>query len=154
MTKGSPSNAALQGLLAASRKQAQRRNQRPTTAHCMLEMLQSDLDAGGALRSAGVQEVGLVGALKMAGEETELVLERVSDRALQIAQRHDTSGATVVRPVHLLYAICSEPRSAAAQCLERLGISALRVQRAAPSPRQDTKCPSQAEGRARSAFAR
>ncbi len=127
MTKGSP-NAALQGLLAASRKQAQRRGQRPTTAHCALEMLQSDLDAGTALRSAGVQEVGLVGALKMAGDEPELVLERASERALQIAQRHDTSGAPVVRPVHLLYAICAEPRSAAAQCLERLGISILRVQ--------------------------
>ncbi|MBX7190752.1 MAG: ATP-dependent Clp protease ATP-binding subunit [Sandaracinaceae bacterium] len=128
MTKGSLSNHALQGLLAASRKQAQRRGQRPTTAHCVLEMLQTDPDAGQALRAAGVLEVSLVGALKMASDEPELVLERASERALQIAKRHDTTGAPVVRPSHLLLAICSDPRSAAAQCFERLGVSLVRVQ--------------------------
>jgi ATP-dependent Clp protease ATP-binding subunit ClpC len=128
MTKGSLSNAALHGLLTASRKQAQRRGQRPTTAHCVLEMLQNDPDAGEALRAAGVMEVGLVGALKMASDEPDLVLERASERALQLAQRHDTTGLAVVRPMHLLLAICSDPRSAAAQCFERLGVSIVRMQ--------------------------
>jgi ATP-dependent Clp protease ATP-binding subunit ClpC len=128
MTKGSLSNAALQGLLAASRKQAQRRGQRPTTAHCVLEMLQNDPDAGEALRAAGVMEVGLVGALKMAGDEPDLVLERAGERALQLASRHDTSGVPVVRPMHLLLAICSDPRSAAVYCFERLGVPIVRVQ--------------------------
>jgi ATP-dependent Clp protease ATP-binding subunit ClpC len=91
-------------------------------------MLQNDPDAGEALRAAGVMEVGLVGALKMAGDEPDLVLERASERALQLAQRHDTTGLPVVRPAHLLLAICSDPRSAAAQCFERLGVSIVRIQ--------------------------
>lgn len=128
MTKGSLPNAALQGLLAASRKQAQRRGQRPSTAHCVLEMLQSDHDAASALHAAGVLEVNLVGALKVTGQEPSHVIERAGERAAQLALRTDVTGLGVVRPMHLLLAICAEPRSAGAQCFERLGVSLVRLQ--------------------------
>jgi ATP-dependent Clp protease ATP-binding subunit ClpC len=119
---------ALEGLLAASRKQAQRRSQRPSTAHCVLEILQSDADAGDVLRGVGVREAELVSALRVVGEEHDLVLERVTDRALKLARHHEPGGAPLVRPLHFLLAITSEPRSTAAQAFERLGVSLGRLQ--------------------------
>jgi ATP-dependent Clp protease ATP-binding subunit ClpC len=119
---------ALEGLLAASRKQAQRRSQRPTTAHCVLEILQSDADGGDVLRGAGVREADLVSALRLVGDEPDLVLERVTERAQKLAMRQEGPGGALVRPLHLLLAITSEPRSAAVQCFERIGVPLSRLQ--------------------------
>ncbi|GAB4207912.1 MAG: hypothetical protein OHK0013_25910 [Sandaracinaceae bacterium] len=119
---------ALEGLLAASRKQAQRRSQRPTTAHCVLEILQSDADGGDVLRAAGVREADLVSALRLVGDEPELVLERVAERAQKLAMRHEGVTTALVRPLHLLLAITSEPRSAAVQSFERIGVPLSRLQ--------------------------
>ncbi len=128
MTQGTLPTVALEGFIAASRKQAVRRGQRPTTAHCVLEMLQSDADARAALHAAGVLEAHLVSALKLIEGESTHTLTRASERAVQLAQRYDPTPTPIVRPWHLLLAISAEPHAAAVQCFERLGVSVSRLQ--------------------------
>ncbi len=113
--------AALEGLISASRRHAQRRNQRPTTAHCVLSMMQMDDDTARVLAASGVREADFISALHLCSDEADFVLERVAERALKIAQKAG-NGTPVVRPVHMLAAITTEPRSAAMLCFERLGV--------------------------------
>ena len=113
--------AALEGLISASRRHAQRRNQRPTTAHCVLSMMQMDDDTARVLAASGVREADFISALHLCSDEADFVLERVAERALKIAQKAG-AGTPVVRPVHMLAAITTEPRSAAMLCFERLGV--------------------------------
>jgi ATP-dependent Clp protease ATP-binding subunit ClpC len=118
--------AALEGLITASRRHAQRRNQRPTTAHCVLAMMQTDTDTARILAASGVREADFISALHLCSDEADFVLERVADRALKIVQKQ-SGGTPVVRAVHMLAAITTEPRSAAMMCFERLGISIARL---------------------------
>jgi len=84
-------------------------------------MMQMDDDTARVLAASGVREADFISALHLCSDEAEFVLERVAERALKIAQKAG-AGSQVVRPVHMLAAITTEPRSAAMLCFERLGV--------------------------------
>jgi ATP-dependent Clp protease ATP-binding subunit ClpC len=110
----------LSGLMANARRTAQRRKQRPSTAHALLVMLRHDRETARVLGQRGLTEVELLGALSEPTEEPSSAIEVAMERAARIAEN---VGDTVVRPVHLLAAIVREPRSAGYRCLEQAGAS-------------------------------
>ncbi len=115
---------ALNGVLESARRCARQRNQRPSSAHCVLWMMQEDPETSALLGAATVRETDFVSALKIEHDEADVVFERVVDRAEAIAKR---LGADRVRPLHLLASITREPRSAGFRALERVGVPSARV---------------------------
>lgn len=114
----------LSGLIATARRTAQRRKQRPSTAHAVLVLLQQEGDAAALLAQRGLREIDLISALKVADEEPASAIEVAAERAARLAQTH---GAARPGPLHLLAAIVKEPRSAGYRCLEHAGASPARL---------------------------
>ena len=86
-------------------------------------MLQRDRETGGLLTKAGLREMDLIGAIRVAGEEPSSAMEVASERATRLA---NDLGHTP-RPAHLLAAIVREGRSAGYRCLERAGTDPRRL---------------------------
>jgi len=117
-------NTTISGLMAIAKRTAQRRQQRPTTAHAVLVMLQQHPEAAKLLTGHGVREMDLISALKIANEEPVSAMEVAAERAARLAKK---TGCVDPRPLHLLAAIVREPRSAGYRCLERAGTNATRL---------------------------
>ena len=114
----------LTGFMAIAKRAAQRRQQRPTTAHAVLAMLQHDPETSRLLSARGIREIDLISALKITSDEPTSAMEVAAERAARLAERagHDDAG-----PLHLLAAIVREPRTAGYRCLESVGTSPTRV---------------------------
>ncbi len=113
----SSTSTTLSGLMAQARRSARRRQQKPTTAHALLVMLQHDRETSQLLSRAGVGEVALLRAIQDGGEEPTSAMEIASERATRLAK----GLGHAPRPAHLLAAIVREGRSAGYRCLERAG---------------------------------
>ncbi len=108
----------LSALLAHGRRAAQRRNQRFTTAHVLLAMLQQEGDAGRVLSRRGLHESDLLGTLRLADEPDnalEIAIERAGKLAAAIAQDRPATG------LHFLLALVRDPRTAAYRCIQATG---------------------------------
>ncbi|HJL19522.1 MAG TPA: ATP-dependent Clp protease ATP-binding subunit [Sandaracinaceae bacterium LLY-WYZ-13_1] len=145
-------SSTLRGLMANARRSAQRRKQRPSTAHALLVMLQHDGETSRVLSRRGVREMDLISALKVANEEPTSAVEVAAERAARIAQN---AGGTPARALHLLAAIVREPRCAGFRCLEASGTNVARLREdvsdalGVEDDRTLTRAPGLARGRAR-----
>ena len=140
----------LNGLLLMAKRAARRRNQRVSTAHALLVMLQSHDVAGLLMVRSGVREGALLSALKIVDEEPASALEV----ALERAQKRALADGGEAAPLHLLGAIARDPRSAGYRCLDVVGAGANRVAEqaeAAIAPPLATRPPSVSGTRARQA---
>ncbi|MCA9601494.1 MAG: ATP-dependent Clp protease ATP-binding subunit, partial [Myxococcales bacterium] len=145
--------------MTQGRRAAQRRGQRPTTAHVLLVMLQQDEESATVLTRRGVTEVPLLQVLKDDSlEEPASALDLALERARKIG---DAMGDRTIRPIHLLLAVTKDPRSAAHRCLELVGQGVARVREEArqvlgadgglspdrtPPPRPASRIPSRPMG--------
>ena len=114
----------ISGLMAIAKRTAQRRQQRPTTAHAVLVMLQHDRETSHLLTGRGVREMDLISALKIANEEPLSAMEVAAERAARLAKK---VGDGEPGALHLLAAIVREPRTAGYRCIERTGTNATRL---------------------------
>jgi ATP-dependent Clp protease ATP-binding subunit ClpC len=119
------SEGVLEGLIGTARRRARRKT--PSTAELLLTILQRDPESARILSACQVREQDLVSALKVTDEEPASAIEVAVERATALAQR---TGASHVRPLHLLLALLCEPRCSAYRCLEHTGVSAARVREA------------------------
>jgi ATP-dependent Clp protease ATP-binding subunit ClpC len=107
----------LSALLLAARRAAQKRNQRLSTGHLLLALLQADTGAARALDRAGVRESDLLSAIKIVGDEPGSSIEVVFERAERLARRLDEPPTGM----HVLVALTRDPRLAAYRCLDQIG---------------------------------
>ena len=114
----------VKGLVGRARRAAQRRGQRPSTAHLLLVMLQSGEEAGELLTTHGVREGDLLSALKVVDPESSSTFDRLLERSQKLARR---LGAEDTHPLHVLLALTREPRSAAHRSLEQMGAGTQRL---------------------------
>jgi len=117
-------STTISGLMAIAKRTAQKRQQRPTTGHAVLVMLQVDPHASRLLAGQGVREMDLISALKMADEEPISALEVAVERAVRLANK---VGDNNPAPIHLLAAIVREPRTVGYRAIERAGTNATRL---------------------------
>ncbi|MBX3251927.1 MAG: ATP-dependent Clp protease ATP-binding subunit [Myxococcales bacterium] len=108
----------VKGIVAQAKRAAQRRGQRPSTAHLLLVMLQTGGDASELLGGHGIRESELLSALKVVDPEAQSTLDRVLERSAQLAQSygHAEPGA-----LHLLLAIARDTRTAGHRSLQQVG---------------------------------
>ncbi len=118
----------VRGLVGQARRAALKRNQSLSTTHLGLVMVQTHGDAGTALRSLGLQESGMLTALRGGASESSSAVERAVERAAQVAKGMD---ANEIRPLHLLVALVRDAQCAFAKSLASLGFDAEIVHRAA-----------------------
>ncbi|MCB9594347.1 MAG: ATP-dependent Clp protease ATP-binding subunit [Sandaracinaceae bacterium] len=114
----------LSGFMAIAKRAAQRRQQRPTTAHAVLAMLQHDQQTSRILTERGIREMDLISALKISNDEPSSAMEVAAERAVRLAAR---VGDGDPGPMHLLAAIVREPRTAGYRCLESTGTNPTRL---------------------------
>ncbi len=120
--------SGLKSLVAKSQREAQRRGQRPSTAHLLLVMLRSDDESGRLLSEHGVREGDLLGALRMVDPEAGGALDRAVESSQRIAAE---LGEPSARGLHLLMAITRDVRSGAHKGLASIGASPQNVYLAA-----------------------
>jgi ATP-dependent Clp protease ATP-binding subunit ClpC len=113
----------LSALLLAARRAAQKRNQRLSTGHLLLALLQADTGAARALSRAGVRESDLLSAIKIVDDEPASSIEVVFERAERIARSLEAPPSAA----HVLLVITRDPRLTAHRCLEQIGSLAARV---------------------------
>ncbi len=114
----------VRSLVARAERAAQKRGQRPSTAHWLLVMLQEDGDLGLLLRDQGVRETDLLNALRVVDPEAMNTMDRAIERSRQLAERLGHRGAS---PWHLLLAITRDSRSAGHRSLARMGMGPSRL---------------------------
>ena len=100
--------SSLNGLVARARRAAQRRGQRPSTAHLLLVMLQGGGPEGELLSGQGVRETDLLNALRVVDAEPASTLDRTLERSHQIARELGSEPSAL----HLLLAITRDSRTA------------------------------------------
>ncbi len=109
-----PSRGTLPSLIRRAQRAAERRSQRPTTAHLLLALLETGGAGGRLLEAAGVDEALMITRIAEAPDESHSVMDRIVERARGLALAR---GATGVSGLHLLFAIAREQRSSAFQLL-------------------------------------
>ncbi len=137
------------GLVARARHTAQRRGQKPSSAHLLLAIAQASRSGGQWLEGHGISEHGVLSSLDSTSnrsrEESTSTLERIVERAEKLAKRSATSPSSL----HLLLAITRESRSDAHRAIGAMGCSPAGLQQALLS---DLGLPSLRSGRAKSRF--
>jgi ATP-dependent Clp protease ATP-binding subunit ClpC len=113
-------DGGLKALVARSRLEAQRRRQRCSTAHLLLTLFQGCAETGPLLSRCGLREGDLLSALKVVTEESTRSLDVAIENAQKLAARLEQPAG----PLHLLYILCRDGRTAAHRCLEHVGIGA------------------------------
>lgn len=109
-----PSRGILPTLIRRAHRAAERRSQRPTTAHLLLALLETGGAGGRLLEAAGVDEAHMITRIVDAPDESHAVMDRIVERAHGLARTHGAAGVT---GLHLLFAIAREQRSSAFQLL-------------------------------------
>jgi ATP-dependent Clp protease ATP-binding subunit ClpC len=89
----------------------------------LLVLLQTGHETSDLLSRHGVRESDLLSALKVVDAEPASALEVTVERAQKIAGMVGEPA----RPVHLLYSVVRDPRTAGFKCLEHMGVGAVRV---------------------------
>ncbi|MBC7172091.1 MAG: hypothetical protein H5U40_06690, partial [Polyangiaceae bacterium] len=112
--------SGLKSLIAKCQREAQRRGERPSTAHLLLVMLRSMDESGRLLAEHGVRESDLLGALRMVDAEAGGVLDRAVESSQRIAAELGESSA---EGLHLLMAVTRDVRSGAHKGLASIGTS-------------------------------
>lgn len=115
--------SSLNGLVARARRAAQRRGQRPSTAHLLLVMLQGGGPEGELLSGQGVRETDLLNALRVVDAEPASTLDRTLERSQQIARELGSEPSAL----HLLLAITRDARTAGHRSLQKMGAGPARV---------------------------
>ncbi len=111
--------SGIKGIVAQAKRAAQKRGQRPSTAHLLLVMLQRGGDAAALLSEAGVRESDLLSAIKVVDQEASSTLERTLESSVRLAS---TFGHERPEGLHLLLAITRDARSAAHRSLRHMGM--------------------------------
>ncbi len=117
--------SGIKGIVAQAKRAAQKRGQRPSTAHLLLVMLQRGGDAGALLSEAGVRESDLLSAIKVVDSESGSTLERTLESSARLAS---TFGHDRPESLHLLLALTRDARSAAHRSLRHLGMGPAAMQ--------------------------
>jgi ATP-dependent Clp protease ATP-binding subunit ClpC len=117
-----PSSMApeLTGTLTRARDLAQRRRQQLSTAHVLVALFQEDGQVAALCARLGLSEATLLGALNSGYEEHPNGIDLAVERAQKLAA---ADGANAPSPLHLLFSLIREPRSAASIGLQRAGLS-------------------------------
>lgn len=113
------SHATLSAVISNAKRASQRRNQRLTTGHLLLVMLQQGGETARLLSIRGLKESELTANLRTCAEEPLSAVDLCIETAQRMAAER---GELEARPLHLLFALVREPRTAAYKLLERLGI--------------------------------
>jgi ATP-dependent Clp protease ATP-binding subunit ClpC len=105
--------------MTRARELAQKRRQQLSTAHVLVALFQEDAIVAGLCARLGVSEAVLLAALAHVYDEHPSGIDLALERARKLAA---AGGAASALPLHLLFTLIKEPRSAATAGLARAGV--------------------------------
>jgi ATP-dependent Clp protease ATP-binding subunit ClpC len=109
----------LSATVARARELAQKRRQQLSTAHVLVALFQEDTQVAGLCARLGLSEEALLSCLGQGYDEHASGIDLAVERARKLAQ---AAGAAHALPLHLLFSLVRDPRSAANVGLVRAGV--------------------------------
>ena len=110
----------LSATMTRARDLAQKRRQQLSTAHVLVALFQEDAIVAGLCSRSGVSEAILLSALAHVYDEHPSGIDLALERARKLAA---AGGVASALPLHLLFTLVKEPRSAASAGLARAGVA-------------------------------
>jgi ATP-dependent Clp protease ATP-binding subunit ClpC len=110
----------LSATMTRARDLAQKRRQQLSTAHVLVALFQEDAIVAGLCSRSGVSEAILLSALAYVYDEHPSGIDLALERARKLAA---AGGVASALPLHLLFTLVKEPRSAASAGLARAGVA-------------------------------